>query len=336
VDAVFVGNRGRVGATIAESAARDVELKENRRQRIVDLVGHARGEHPHGDHPVRHHELRLELPLIGHVDDGDQQSHSPGLRIENRTRGKRAPELGAVALSEEDVRHTALSGVEGHSVDRAACPFLPLHIDEVRERSADDLVAAATEHVLHPLVHVSRRSRLVEGPDSLLCGLDDRAIAGFTRAKRALRLMVPATDHGLTQLAIDDRNQPGQPALDEKIVSPCFERLDRDVLTDGSRDDDEWQVETALVKNLESLPGRKRGHRVVGDDEVPLLVAKRGAHRLCGFHTLPGEIVTGTHEGADEESLVVLRVLDEQKPELLHDDSSAEVPNGAASLRTSQ
>jgi len=61
-------------------------------------------------------------------------------------------------------------------------------------------------------------------------------------------------------------------------------RLDRNLLADGSGDDEEGHVELARAHDLERAERVETGQRVIAEDDVPRAARKRRLHRGSALH----------------------------------------------------
>jgi len=121
---------------------------------------------------------------------------------------------------------------------------------------------------------------------------------------------------GIAQLALDGHHQPSQVSLEQKVVHARPHGCDRDVLSDGSRDDDERQVEVQLAHEREGLRTAEAGDRVVRDDHVPPFFGQRGVHLGGGLDPPRDGTVAPALELPDDQLYVVRIVLDQQGAEL--------------------
>ena len=90
------------GARRAQAAKHVLEVDQQVRERIVDLVRDARREGPQRGHPVALHELMLELGPLGHVSRDDEH-RGRSLEVDRRRHGlgrPLAPALAAPAQAE--------------------------------------------------------------------------------------------------------------------------------------------------------------------------------------------------------------------------------------------
>ena len=83
------------------------------------------------------------------------------------------------------------------------------------------------------------------------------------------------TQLGVLQLTVDRGRQPRQIVLQDVIVRARAHRLDRCILADRSRHDDERTVELARLQGSQGLARAEMRHRVVADDDIPRGVGQR-------------------------------------------------------------
>lgn len=112
-----------------------------------------------------------------------------------------------------------------------------------------------------------------------------------------------------------------------------MERLDRDVLADGARDDDERQVVPEAPHDPQGLRCAEGGQRIVGHHDVPRPARERLRQRRGGLDALGRHREAAAVQLAQHELGVGLDVLDQQDAEWPHPGHG---PTGAISLSTSQ
>jgi hypothetical protein len=66
----------------------------------------------------------------------------------------------------------------------------------------------------------------------------------------------------------DGRSEPAEAVLEQVIAGAVLHGLDGGVFADGAGDDDEGDVQAALVEQLQGGEGVELGHAVVGEDDV--------------------------------------------------------------------
>ncbi len=117
---------------------------------------------------------------------------------------------------------------------------------------------------------------------------------------------------GVVALTFDRRRQPDQVVLEHVVVGARPHRLDRRVLADGARDDDECAVDAARLDRLQRVGRTEVGHRVIADDRVPLGVGDGGVERRRILHLMRFDPIARALELAHDQQYVVFRVLDEE------------------------
>src|SRR5439155_6015781 len=134
----------------------------------------------------------------------------------------------------------------------------------------------------------------------------------------AQSLFGPATGgahFSFAQLAFHRRSQARQVALHQIIIGAGLHRGPRHVLANAARDDEERQIQPALLDDLERLRRAEGRHVVIGENDVPPFLAQRRAQGLRGIDALEGRLITALTQRIDEDARVKLRVLDDQHPE---------------------
>src|SRR6202045_3714926 len=83
-------------------------------------------------------------------------------------------------------------------------------------------------------------------------GVGEKVAQLFLSGSKFVRrpLMLPPKPT-LFQHPVDHRPQPAQSVFEQVIGGALFHRRDGDVLADRSGDYDEWNIETALLQNLQ-------------------------------------------------------------------------------------
>ncbi len=132
------------------------------------------------------------------------------------------------------------------------------------------------------------------------------------RSTSVLRLGGPAPPSlgRLSQLALDDRDETLEVALQHVVARPGPHGGDRDLLADRAGDEDERYVEAALPQERKRCRTAELRHGVIADHDVPLLAVESGAH--CGgrLHSLDERLEAAARELADDQQRVVLGILD--------------------------
>ena len=140
-----------------------------------------------------------------------------------------------------------------------------------------------------------QRLGVVQRGGQLAAGLgqERRAAGQVADGLDGLAALLP--DLGLAQLAGDRRRQAGETVLEDVVVGPGPHRLDRRLLADGPRDDDEGEIHSPLLHDLQGRQAAEAGHPVVGDDGVPAAPGQGLAHPLGGVDPL---VLQGQARGA--------------------------------------
>ena len=122
----------------------------------------------------------------------------------------------------------------------------------------------------------------------------------------------------LAQAAHDGRTQARESPLDDEVVGARFHRLDRLLLADRPRHDDEWDVYRRLMAKGQRFRSAELRHLEVGNNDVPLASLEGFEHRLPGLHPFGGHVVFEPPELDQEELGIVLPVLEDQHAEIKH------------------
>ena len=109
--------------------------------------------------------------------------------------------------------------------------------------------------------------------------------------QRRLRPAALAAHLGVTQLPLDGRDQPPEIALGEEILRACLHRLDRDVLADRARDEDEGRIGITRPQQGEGRRAAERRHAVVANHEIPRMTIEGGRHGRRGVDPLVCRLV---------------------------------------------
>jgi hypothetical protein len=80
-----------------------------------------------------------------------------------------------------------------------------------------------------------------------------------------------AAQVGVAQRALDGWAEALQVVLEDVVVGAHSNGLDRGFLADGAADDQAWNVGAELFDELEHRDRAKGRHRIVAQDQVPLL-----------------------------------------------------------------
>ena len=129
---------------------------------------------------------------------------------------------------------------------------------------------------------------------------------GFGGAALAARL-------GLLQFARDRGHQARDIAFHDIVLGAGAHRRDGFFFADAAGKDDEGQVEIVLAQHAERVERGHAWHRMVGHDQVPLLLMKRGRHAVQRLDPAHGHVVAGAAQFEPQQLRVVGRVLDDKK-----------------------
>ena len=95
-----------------------------------------------------------------------------------------------------------------------------------------------------------------------------------------------------SQLALDGGRQSREIPFDDVVVGALLHRRDRDIFTDGARDEDKREVETAFTNDSERHRAAEVRHRVVRDGDIPRRRGQCVAQGVCGFYPRRVNVVT--------------------------------------------
>ena len=133
--------------------------------------------------------------------------------------------------------------------------------------------------------------------------------------QRRLRPAALAAHLGVTQLPLDGRDQPPEIALGEEILRARLHRLDRDVLADRARDEDEGRIGIARAQQGEGRRPAECRHAVVADHEIPRMTIQCGRHGGRGVNPLVCRLVARLLQLPQQQSGVVFGVFRDQHPQ---------------------
>ena len=127
-----------------------------------------------------------------------------------------------------------------------------------------------------------------QGIAKLVPGDGDQLLARGQRVcERPLHLVLLEADLGVFQLALDGRGEPGEVGLVDEVVRAAEQDLDRRLLADAPREDDERRPGPFRgLDNLQRLQGGEPRQVEVAEDDVPR-AAERLAERVGGLDPGP-------------------------------------------------
>ena len=297
-------------------------------------MGDATGEGADGIHLLRVPELGLRaaeglLGLLSRGDVADGGRHDVALGRSRRAEAHVDGELGAVAAQARRGSRSAPTWIGSddstkNALRRALRGGAELRRDQDLDGLSDQVRAFVAEEDLRLVVdegdgpvrahdHHPVRRRLEQGPEALLSDLDP-----------LLRLLSFVAKVLLAQLALHRGEQTRHPLLREKVVRAGAQDLDRVVLVERPREDDEGDVGAFCARDRERRQGVELRHPAVGDDHVPRAVLQGRPHGVARLDALEGDPVSAPIELPQQEARVVLRVLDHQQAQ----GSGVHVPRG--------
>src|SRR5712691_4139119 len=143
--------------------------------------------------------------------------------------------------------------------------------------------------------------------------LDERSKAAFILAKGLLRAVARGPLPSFTQLSVDGRDETRRAPLHDVVVRSGFHRLHGRTFADRPGENDERNVQSFLMKEVQGLNGAEVRKRIVGDDEIPRLLIEQTAHLLGSLHSCGGGLVAAARQLSNEEFSVILRVFDDER-----------------------
>lgn len=129
--------------------------------------------------------------------------------------------------------------------------------------------------------------------------------------ERRLRECLASAQLRLLDRVLDRRSQPSQPVLQHVVHRPLPHGRDRHILTDGTRDDDEGDVEARLLHDFQGPHRVELRLVIVRQDEVELGVEVSLETGLV-VHPAPGEFEAGPAQLVEDEFRVLRPVLQHQ------------------------
>ena len=130
-----------------------------------------------------------------------------------------------------------------------------------------------------------------------------------------LRQPVLAPRGRLPQLALHCGQQAPEVVLADVIVRAALHQLHCGGLADLAGDDDEGQIEAPLLQNVQCVDTAEAGHRVIGNDDIPLAANKGRAHFVGALHAIVDEVVAAALQFRHQQLPVVVVVLDDKDVE---------------------
>ena len=119
----------------------------------------------------------------------------------------------------------------------------------------------------------------------------------------------------LGQLALHRGNQPSQVAFHDVVPRAVLHRGHRDFLADGAGHDDEGQVESFLIQQLQRGQGIELRHGEIGHDQVPGLLVESGAHGGGSIDPFKRRLISSAPQLMQQQLRVLFGVLDDQDAE---------------------
>ena len=183
---------------------------------------------------------------------------------------------------------------------------------EVRIRAPDEIVDGDAIEVRDGAVGQREAPGRVLDVDEARVGVEHEAEEVALVRQRLFGAPPFAAVAGLDELALERRRQPRQVLLRHEVVRPGLENRDCRRFVDGSRYDDERQVETAGLHQRQGVGTGEIGQRMIADDGVD---AGRERHGVTGAiaHACCARRIARLAQGAEEDAGVLVGVFDEQE-----------------------
>ena len=112
-----------------------------------------------------------------------------------------------------------------------------------------------------------------------------------------------------------DQREAEQLVLEHVIIRSRLHHHHRGFFADGARDDDEGNVQAALLQDRQSPKGIELRQIVVRKDYVKGLLSQSCLHPSGGFHHCTVDSVARSFQRSDLKRRVACRILDHQYPE---------------------
>lgn len=184
-----------------------------------------------------------------------------------------------------------------------------------RDALPDDFARLVAEDFFDGGIGEVNLALRVHEDDGVGAGFPEEPIAEFALAEGFAGLGPLGAVGGLADLALDHGAESAEVALHQIIVRAGLHRLHRRRLADAAGDDDERNVEAALLHYLQGLGRAEVGEVVVGEHHVPPWAGQGGEECGPGFHTFAGDLEAGLADQARHHLGVKLRILDDQNAE---------------------
>src|SRR5258706_11631423 len=88
----------------------------------------------------------------------------------------------------------------------------------------------------------------------------------------------------LAKLSLNRRDQQAETTLGKEIMSTGPHGGDRDIVTGAARNQNEGDVFAGGLQYFKGLQTGKARHHIVGENDVPIIVAKGGLHLRRGLY----------------------------------------------------
>lgn len=90
----------------------------------------------------------------------------------------------------------------------------------------------------------------------------------------------------LAKFSLDNRNEAGQVAFHDVIMSPLFHGEDGGLLANDCRHQNEWDVAPRVLEDLKRLQAIEVDHVEIADDDLPIPALKRRLQVRAVLHAL--------------------------------------------------
>ena len=101
-------------------------------------------------------------------------------------------------------------------------------------------------------------------------------------------------------------------ALQDVVVRTGLDHLGDSFLANGARDADKRNVQALLAADRQGCGASQLGHRVVADNEVPLVPNKGGLHGRPSLHALEHWLKTPALKFGRDQKRIILGILHHQ------------------------
>ena len=285
-------------------------IADDRRKDVAEIMGDPPRKLSEGLHLLGLEELLFELLLFRYVvRDLDDRRDPP----------RRVPQGKGLRLDVRAPSLVVMAGIDAYRRRGAPCleglmhraPFT--HFVAWFREMMSGFIAASPDHL-----GLGFSDKLAISP---VCGKDcvvpvdddEPFVHAFENVSYELFRSLALPSHpGFDNFALDRRDEAPEVVLHDVVVGSGLHGLDRHVLADRARDDDEGEVELLFLYELESGESAEMGHAVIGDYGVPRAVVECRLHLLCGLDAARAGLIAAALQLPQEEHRVVFGILYDQ------------------------